>query len=260
MAGALPADLIEETALTLGSVGRITLPPEQWPTVRRTLAAADRAVDTDDAGALRDALDDLRGMGVSAQRFDGPSAVAGPVIAARMTGPPPAGYGAAGSGPMPPPPVAGAPPRDAARAKRGWVWVVIGAVAAVALVGLVNTRAPLAGVSVPRPPVTSVTGAPSPTQANPTSASPTVTPTGSGARSGLYIAGGLIGTAALVIAVVFVLVRRRSRPGHIPPVHLVGPAEAARRPEPAVFTFAPNELVELANRTVDRLVTKGDGP
>jgi hypothetical protein len=59
-----------------------------------------------------------------------------------------------------------------------------------------------------------------------------------------------------VAAAVAVLARRRSRPRHAPPVQLVQ-AEPAER---LAFTFAPNELVELANRTVDRLVAKGSGP
>ncbi|HEY1838690.1 MAG TPA: CATRA system-associated protein [Mycobacterium sp.] len=259
MAGGLPADLVEETALTLSSVGRVSLPPEQWPVVQLTLRAADQAVNTDDAGALRNALDELGRMGLTPPR---------------SYASPPAGAGPVSFGPIPaPPPGMGAPPPRAARARRRWVWLGTGAFAvaalfAIALLGPLNTRAPnAAGPHSPPTPATmtglpSGTGAPLPTSASPTE-STTGTPTSTGAAGGIFIAVGLIAIAALVIAVVAVLVQRRSRASHAlprPPANLAGVAESTERPERPVFTFAPNELVELANRTVDRLVAKGGGP
>jgi hypothetical protein len=279
MAGGLPADLIEETASTLGSVGRVSLPPEQWPAVQLVLRAADHAVDTDDADALRAALDELHRVGLASQYFDDSPTGAQAVIVDPMPAPPrpyvspsPPGAGPVGYGPIPVSPhVAGAPPPSSPRAKPGRVWVGVGvfvvALFAVVLLGLLNTKAHNA--SSPSPPDTSatmtaspsVTGGTSPTQASPTpsttATSPTGTPTGKGAGAGLPVALGLIAMAVLVVATVVVLVRRRSRPRHAPPVQLVDAAEPPGRP---AFIFAPNELVELANRTVDRLVAKGGGP
>jgi hypothetical protein len=288
MAGGLPADLVEETALTLGSVGRISLPPEQWPAVQLILTAADHAVDADDAGALRAALDELHRVGLASQYFDDSPTGALPVIVDPTPPPPLAGaapprsYASPtfpGSGPVdfgqmsPPPPMAGAPPPMAGapprRATHARFWIGAGvlgvALLAIALLKLVSTDTHHA--ASPRPPATSatitalpsVTGAPPPTQTSATT-STTDTPTGKGGAAGIIVAGGLIATAALVIAVVVVLVRRRPRRSHAPPVHLVGAAEPPRRRERTAFTFAPNELVELANRTVDRLVAKGGGP
>jgi len=278
MAGGLPADLVEATALTLGSVGRVGLPPEQWPAVQLTLRAVDHAVDTDDAGALRAALGDLRRMGLTPQYFDDSSAdVLAVFVDPIPATPPPAGAGTVGFGPMPapapmppsmaaPPPMASGPRRSATRARRGRGWVGAGvfgaALFAVALLGLVTTGPHNA--ASPRPSATSatvtalpsVTGAPSPTQTSPTE-STTGPSNGKAAGAGIFIAGGLIAVAAIVIAVVVVVVRRRSRPGHPPPMHVVDATEPPGRP---AFTFAPNELVELANRTVDRLVAKGAGP
>jgi hypothetical protein len=280
MAGGLPAALVEETALTLSSVGRVSLPPEQWPAVQRILSAADHAVDNDDAGALRAALDQLRQMGLAAKRFDDSPAGPLPVIADPAPTPPVAGaapplsYASPtfpGSGPVdlgpmpPPPPMAAAPPR---RSTRGRFWISAGllgaALLALALLDLAGTRTHYSNSPAPATSATvtalpSVTDTASPSQTSRTT-STTGTPTGKGGAAGIFIAGALIATAALVIAVVVVLVWRRSRLSQAPAVHLVGAAEPPGLRERTAFTFAPNELVELANRTVDRLVAKGGGP
>ena len=277
MAGGLPADLVEATALTLGSIGRIGLPPEQWPAVQLTLRAVDHAVVTDDAGALRAALDDLGRMGLTPQYFGDSPANTLPIFVDPITAtPPPAGAGTVDFGPMPPPPMprsvaapapmASAPRPSATRARRGRRWVGAGvlgaALFAVALLGLVTTgphyaaSPPSSATSATVTALPSVTGAPSPTQTSPTESTPGPS-NGKAAGAGIFIAGGLIAVAAIVVAVVVVVVRRRSRLGQPPPVHVVDATKPSGR---QAFTFAPNELVELANRTVDRLVAKGAGP
>ena len=248
MARGLPADLVERTALTLSSVSRVALPPERWWAVERALSIVDRAVDTDDADALGYALDELRRIGLSPPIFDGDY----PAGASSVIDPPP------------PSPPMGYPPPSAPRSTRRGIWLGGGIVAvalllAFAVLSLMTSTHDAAGPHTGAPlPTGPHTWAPSPTgSAAPTSVSPTGTPTQAGGGVGIFVAIGLLAVAAAVIGVVIVLMRRRSRTAYAPPRHLVDAAGPIARPERLTATFAPNELVELANRTVDRLVDKG---
>jgi hypothetical protein len=298
MAGGLPADLVEQTALTLSSVSKVTLPAERWPAVERALSVVDRAVDTDDADALGYALDELHRIGLSPPIADddypyGASSVIDPPPMPSMGYPPEAG-GAPPSMDYPPqpagaPPAMGHPAPSAPRSIRRWIWLGGGIVAvamllAFAVLGLMTSAHNTAGPppTGPRtwtpPPTGPQTGAPSPIlthtwappptgphtwapsspgSASPTAVSPTDTPTQAGGGVGIFIAIGLLAVAVVVIGVVIVLMRRRSRKVYPLPSHLVDAAGPIARPERLAATFAPNELVELANRTVDRLVDKG---
>ncbi|UMB68281.1 CATRA system-associated protein [Mycobacterium paraterrae] len=288
MAGGLPPDLVEQTALTLSSVSRVTLPPERWPAVERALSAVDHAVDTDNADALGYALDELHRIGLSPPILDDDCPTgASPVVDPPQPGgaPPPfMGYPpqASGHGAPPPsmsyppqqpstdyggppptnylpqaagygaPPSMGYPQSTASRSTRRWIWLG-GGVLAIALLlafGILSLMTSTHNAAGP------ATRAPSPSRsAAPTSVTSTDTPTQAGGGTGVFVAVGLLAVAGAVIAVVIVLMRRRSRTAYPPPMHLA--AEPIARPERLAATFAPNELVELANRTVDRLVDKG---
>lgn len=273
MAGGLPADLVERTALTLSSVSRVTLPPERWPAVERALTVVDRAVDTDDADTLGYALDELRRIGLSPPIIDdgyaygGSSVIDSPPTPSMGYPPPPAG-----SPPPPqpmmaagPPPPMGYPPPSAPRSSHRGIWLGGGIVAVVMLLAFAMLSLTTSGHQAAGPrtwtqlPTGPHTWAPSPPgPPAPTSVSPTDTPTQAGGGGvGIFIAIGLLAVAAAVIGVVIVLMRRRSRAAYPPPMHLLDAAGPVARPERLSATFAPNELVELANRTVDRLVDKG---
>ncbi|WIM87931.1 hypothetical protein PT015_24455 [Candidatus Mycobacterium wuenschmannii] len=247
MAAGLPAELVEETALTLSSVSQVTLPPEHWPAVERTLAATNLAVDTNDADALRAALDELQRFGLTPRyREDFPITGASPVADAPLPAPPPI-HGA-------PPPMAPARPAGAGRI---WLGAGLAAVVVLVTIAVLGLLSSTEHSSAPHPQSTSSshTGATSPT--GPTSASPIETPTQPTSSGGTSVAVGLLAAAAVVLAVVVIVVRRRSQRHHPPPAHFVDAGGPVAWPVRPATTFAPNELVELANRTVDRLVDKG---
>lgn len=246
MASGLPADLVVETRLTLDSVGRVTLSPQAWPAVQRSLARADSAVDADDAAELRHALDELHRIGLDAPDYGLPAG--GGAM-------PAAPYGSSAGYTSPPPPPA---PKQRSWGRVAWIvgaLIAIGVVVVVAL-GLLATRSVAPRTAPPAEPTVSGTGTASPTTVGPTTRGLEPRQGGGPSTAAPAVAGGLIALAVVVLFAVVLVRRRTHRP--YTPVHV---APVAERPPPRpVVTFAPNEIVELANRTVDRLVAKGGGP